>query len=151
MTMTRFLMPEDAIEWQRMRNALWSDVPAEELASEMKGWLEGDGCAVIVAERQTGGLCGFLELAIRPCAVNGELGRFGYVEGWYVDSDVRQQGIGRSLVRAAERWLLARGVDEIHSDAVIENRVSQSSHRAIGFVEVDRLVHFRKKIQNTDK
>jgi len=57
----------------------------------------------------------------------------------------------RSLVQAAERWLLARGVDEIHSDAIIENRVSQSSHHAIGFVEVERLVHFRKKIQNIDK
>jgi aminoglycoside 6'-N-acetyltransferase I len=112
----------------------------------MQVWLKEDRCVAFVAERSTGDLCGFLEVAIRPCDVTGDVGRFGYIEGWYVDQDFRRQGVGQSLVQAAEEWVRQQGVSQILSDAKIENRLSQTAHEALGFEEVERLVHFRKPL-----
>ena len=96
--------------------------------------------------RPAGGLCGLLEAAIRPCTVNGELRRIGYIEGWFVDADVRRQGIGRLLVNAAEEWARSQGCKEIHSDAELSNELSHAAHQSLGYAEVGRLVHFRKSL-----
>jgi hypothetical protein len=73
----------------------------------------------------------------------------GYVEGWYVDPDVRRQGIGRRLVEAAERWAAAQGCREMASDAHLGNTVSHAAHEALGFEESERLVHFRKRLNGS--
>ncbi len=142
----RLLRSSDYEQWCQMRAQLWNDVPSAELELETPDWIAGKNCAVFVAENAAGVLCGFLEVAIRPSDVNGTTGRFGYVEGWYVASTARRQGIGRSLVDAAESWSKSQGCDEIHSDAHIENHVSEAAHRAMGFSEVERLVHFSKRL-----
>ena len=49
-------------------------------------------------------------------------------------------------MRAAEQWSRARGAVEIASDALIDNSQSQHAHRALGFEEVDRCVHLRKRL-----
>ena len=70
----------------------------------------------------------------------------GYVEGWYVDADVRHQGIGRRLMAAAEQWSVAQGCKEMASDTQIENEVSLTAHQALGFEESSRAVHLRKRL-----
>jgi aminoglycoside 6'-N-acetyltransferase I len=57
-----------------------------------------------------------------------------------VEPDVRGAGIGRMLMAAAERWARDRGYAEL------ENRASHQAHRALGFEEVERTVHFRKAL-----
>jgi aminoglycoside 6'-N-acetyltransferase I len=101
---------------------------------------------VFVCERPAEGLAGFLELSIRNYA-EGCTGPVPHVESWYVDPDVRRLGIGKSLMGAAEGWARAAGYDEIASDATLANRASQSAHGAVGFDEVERAVHFRKKLR----
>lgn len=56
----------------------------------------------------------------------------GYIEGWYVDADLRAQGLGRALVRAAEDWAIAKGCVEMGSDTWLDNEVSYGAHLAIG-------------------
>src|SRR5437667_6595225 len=68
----------------------------------------------------------------------------GYVEGWYVDADVRRHGDGRRLIRTAERWARERGCTEMGSDCLLENEVSLRAHLAIGYEERERLIHFRR-------
>jgi aminoglycoside 6'-N-acetyltransferase I len=46
----------------------------------------------------------------------------------------------------AERWAGALGYSELASDAEIDNTVSISAHRALGFDETDRIVCFLKKL-----
>jgi GNAT superfamily N-acetyltransferase len=104
---------------------------------------------VLVAERPTGGLCGFVEASIRPFAEDCTTRPVGYVEGWFVDPDVRRQGVGRKLVTAVEEWAAAHGCKEMASDADIGNAVSHEAHRAVGFEESGRLVHFRKRLDGT--
>lgn len=137
---------EDQGEWLRMRLALWPEEPVQELIEDQFVWLREKQCVALVAERTPDKLCGFLEAAIRPCDCDGTVGRFGYVEGWYVDLDVRRQGVGSSLLAAAESWVKNQGCEIMLSDARTENALSQAVHHALGFEEVERLVHFRRRL-----
>jgi aminoglycoside 6'-N-acetyltransferase I len=67
-----------------------------------------------------------------------------YLEGWYVDEDLRRQGVGTALVRAAEAWARSKGLKEFASDTQLANAGSQLAHAALGFTEVERLVAYRK-------
>jgi len=138
--------PEDRAEWLRMRLLLWPECLPEQHNDEMTASLARPDSAVIVAARPTGGLCGFLEAAIWPYAEGCETHSVGYIEGWYVDADMRQQGVGRQLVQVAESWARSRGCREMASDTEVENAESQRSHAAVGFQETSRLVHFRKRL-----
>lgn len=144
----REVEPDDRPEWVRMRFGLWPHHTVEEHAAdvaEMPGEHNRDLAAVFVAPRSEGGLCGFLEMSIRSYA-EGCDGPTPYVEGWYTDADVRGQGVGAALIRAAERWAAAHGYREMASDALLDNVASQRAHLALGFHEVERSVHFRKAI-----
>ena len=150
---------EDKDEWLRMRRALWPDCPEEEHLAEIGGYLGGGGLpppascgfstgdiVTFVAERECGGLCGFVEASIRPYAEGVEAQPVGYVEGWYVDPDMRRQGVGRALIEAAEAWVRSKGCRTMASDALIDNTVSLRSHARLGYREVERLVHFAKDL-----
>ena len=142
----RSVRPEDRAEWLRMRKALWEDCPDDQQVREMEEILASDTEEVFYAERPGGGLCGFVEAAIRPWAVGCEARPLGYVEGWYVDEDVRRQGVGRALVEAAEDWARSKGCRQMASDAELWNDVSHQAHGAIGYQETGRLVLFKKDL-----
>jgi GNAT superfamily N-acetyltransferase len=102
---------------------------------------------VLVAERENGLLSGFAELSIRHDHVTGTTSvPVAYLEGWYVDPDVRGVGIGRRLLEAAEHWAVTRGLKELASDAELENAESIQAHRSCGFIETCRAVHFVKRL-----
>jgi len=141
-----------------MRTALWpddGDHPEEVavfFATDTFRWSESlFSWNVFVAERPDGGLCGFVETSIRPHVDGCSTRPVGYVEGWFVDPDVRRQGIGRKLVQAAERWAAIQGCKEMASDAHLWNTVSHESHEALGFKEGNRLVHFRKMLSDSQE
>ena len=64
----RSARPEDRAEWLRMRKALWEDCPDDQQVREMEEILSSDTEEVFVAQRPGGGLCGFLEAALRSRA-----------------------------------------------------------------------------------
>jgi aminoglycoside 6'-N-acetyltransferase I len=137
----------DQAEWLRMRSALWPDCPLEDHHSEMQEQLDDPArYAVFVVERDDGGLGGFLEASLRVYADGCRTSPVGYIEGWYVDVDLRQQGWGGELVKAAEQWASARGCTEMASDCELDNEVSWRAHLALGYEEVDRAIQFRKKL-----
>jgi aminoglycoside 6'-N-acetyltransferase I len=142
----RGVKPEDRAEWLRMRKALWDDCPDEQQVQEMEEILGGDTEEVFVAERSHGGLCGFVEAALRSRADGCDSTPVGYIEGWYVDEDVRRCGVGRALVKAAEAWARSRGCRQMASDAELWNIVSHQAHGAIGYEETARLVLFKKDL-----
>lgn len=102
--------------------------------------------AAFVAIRPEGGLCGFLEASVRPFAEGCDSRPVGYVEGWYVDREVRRQGIGGELVGAAEAWAIVQGCREMASDCVIGNEISLLAHLALGYTEAERLIHLKKSL-----
>jgi aminoglycoside 6'-N-acetyltransferase I len=136
----------DRAEHVRMRIALWPDADPAELASELDGWLEGPDQLTFVAERDGRGLCGFVEAGVRPFANGVDEQPCAFVEGWFVDEDVRRTGVGRALITAVEAWARSRGFTELGSDTEIWNERSQQAHRALGFEERERVVYFRKRL-----
>ncbi len=137
----------DQAEWLRLRLALWPPASAAEHRAEMAEQLADENLfAVFVAERGNGQLSGFLEASLRRYADGCSTSPVGYIEGWYVDDEVRRQGVGGQLVKAAEHWALARGCQEMASDCEIDNEVSLKVHLAVGYAEVERLIHFQKSL-----
>jgi len=139
--------PADRDEWIRMRVALWPDEMRDaDLDVEADAWLTRPDSVVLVAERPGGGVAGFAELGERVYAEGCTTSPVAFLEGWYVDADVRRQRVGAELVRAAEAWARGRGYKEMGSNTQLENVDSQRAHAALGFEEVERLVEFRKSL-----
>ena len=132
-----------------MRLALWPQSDAQTHLADMDVWLARPDAIVLVAPRANdfaGRLAGFAEVGTRSVAESCESSPVAYLEGWYVDVDMRRQGVGAALVRAAEEWARAQGFREFASDTDISNALSQRAHAALGFTEVERLVLYRKAL-----
>jgi aminoglycoside 6'-N-acetyltransferase I len=138
--------PADKPEWLRMRLLLWTFGTAEGFSQDMDGLLADPLTPVFVVARQVGGLGGFLEAGTRKYAEGGESSPVGYIEGWYVDEDLRGQGLGKALVETAEDWARTQGLTEMGSDTWLENDISIQAHLKLGYEEAERLVHFIKKL-----
>ena len=131
-----------------MRTALW---PVEGHEAEIAAYFESGGSVllaqVLVAEGPARGLAGFIELGLRTYAEGCDSSPVPFIEGWYVDEDVRRTGVGAALVRAAEEWAREQGYREIASDVELSNEISQTAHRALGYEEVERIVCFRRSLE----
>lgn len=150
----RQVQKSDSSEWLRMRNQLWYS-PEKNLEQNLaehsqeidKHYSTNDpNLATFVIERPNGKLGGFLEASVRSYAEGCTTSRVGYIEGWYVDSDLRRQGWGKALVLAAENWAKQQGIEEMASDCELDNGVSLQAHLALGYVEVERIICFRKQL-----
>ncbi|MEO6445809.1 MAG: GNAT family N-acetyltransferase [Gemmatimonadaceae bacterium] len=130
-----------------MRCALWPEETPAEHRQGMQGWLARDDTTVFVAARASGAhLAGFAEIGTRPYADGCDSCPVAYLEGWYVDADVRRIGVGAALVDACEKWARGRGLSEFASDALLDSEQSHRAHVALGFVEVERAVRYRKAL-----
>jgi aminoglycoside 6'-N-acetyltransferase I len=142
----RQLERSDWDEWRRMRVALWPDEASAATDGEMEAVSGQPDARVFVAVRPDGSLCGFVEVGTRKYAEGCETSPVGYIEGWYVDPDVRRQGYGRALLEAADAWARSVGYSEMGSDALLDNTLSHLAHRKNGYEEVERLIMFRKSL-----
>ncbi len=139
----------DKNEWARMRNSLWPASLKEHLEEIEKYFanFEIDIVEVFVLERSSGKLGGFIELNVRNYAEGSSSTKIPYVEGWYINPDIRGKGHGKQLMNTAEAWAIENGFRELASDAEIENSGSIAAHKALGFKEVDRIVNFIKALK----
>lgn len=133
-------------EWWRLRIQLW---PKEDRAG-----LQQDMTNILKSRRETallavvsGKVIGFVDVRLRDVAEGATTSPVGYLEGWYVIPRYRRQGIGRTLVKAAEAWAKRRGATEMGSDTWLPNIASQKAHTKLGYTEVERLVAFHKKLR----
>jgi aminoglycoside 6'-N-acetyltransferase I len=124
--------------------------PADEIENdiaEMRGFLEREDGEVIVAEREGSGLlAGYVEVGARSVADGCVTSPVGYIEALWVDQDMRRQGIGGRLFKAAEEWSAAMGYKEMASDVEIDNEVSHEAHKRNGYTEVSKVITYFKKI-----
>ena len=143
----RHVKAGDEAEWMRMRDILWPGLTAQTHETDMAGFRSDQAAQIVfVVDRENGRLGGFLETGTRRYADGCETSPVGYIEGWYVDPDLRRAGWGCTLVQAAEAWARSRGYAEIASDCLVDNEVSLGAHTALGYEETERLIHFRKSL-----
>lgn len=125
---------------------MWDDLDDEE-AKEI-----GDDClklkkytAYLAKEGES--YIGFIFLSMRVDYVEGTTSSpVAYIEGIYLKSAYRKQGIGEKLVALGEKWGRANGAMEYASDVELHNVISQQFHVSLGFKEANRVICFSKKI-----
>ena len=145
--LVRRAMPEDKPGWLRMRLLLWPGHTPQELQADLDQILSHpDEQPVFIVLRANNNPGGFLEGATRKYADGCDTSPIGYIEGWYVDDDLRRKGAGRALVRAMEAWSREQGLAEMASYTWLDNETSITAHKKLGYVEMERLVHFAKKL-----
>jgi aminoglycoside 6'-N-acetyltransferase I len=137
---------EDKPDWVRMRQGLWPEAPLDYLSLDLDKLLADENSAVFLASNADGKLVAFVEVGLREYAEGCETSPVGYILAWYVDPHVRGQKLGRELIHVAEGWAREKGCAEMASDTWLDNHASIQAHLKMGYYEVDRLVHFVKKI-----
>jgi aminoglycoside 6'-N-acetyltransferase I len=134
--------------WLDFRQALWPDATAEEHRGYMAMALaQPERFLQLMMYDAHRAPVGLIEGSIRTDYVNGtESSPVGFVEGVYVAPAWRRHGVARRLFAAIGDWARARGCQELASDALLDNVVSQRAHLALGFRETERVVYFSKKL-----
>lgn len=137
----------DLAEWVRLRLALWPDNTAAGLEEECLAMLaRWEREPVFVAARPDGRLGGLVEVSLHETAPGCVTSPVGYLEGWYVDPDLRRQGVGRRLVEAAEAWARALGCREMASDTDLNYPLSPLAHHRLGYEDTGEPLKYRKWI-----
>ncbi len=142
----RRMTENDKEDWFLMRKALWPDAPDDILRGEQDGMLNNENEAVFLAHMD-GNIAGMLEARLRDYAEGCETSPVGYIEGWFVYDYFRGKGVAGALVAAAEDWARAKGCSEMASDTWLDNHQSIRAHAKLGYEEVERAVHFAKKLK----
>ena len=141
----RRVMQEDKAEWFRMRKGIWPDVPDNYMTFDMDRLLANVDYFVIFAcdgDRPIG----LTEAGIRDYGEGCETSPVGYLEGWFVEEEYRGKRIAGLMTQAAENWMREKGCTEVASDTWLDNEPSIRAHVNMGYHEVERLVHFVKRL-----
>ena len=141
----RRVMQEDKAEWFRMRKGIWPDVPDNYMTFDMDRLLANVDYFVIFAcdgDRPIG----LTEAGIRDYGEGCETSPVGYLEGWFVQEEYRGKRIAGLMTQAAENWMREKGCTEVASDTWLDNEPSIRAHLNMGYHEVERLVHFVKRL-----
>ena len=137
---------KDWDELYRLTQLLFPGMETEAEANELRRSLDRHDSVVFVVDREDGKLGGYVEAGARSIVDGCESSPVGFIEAWYVDADLRRGGWGKKLLESAEDWARSMGYTEMGSDALLENEVSHSAHRASGYEETDRVINYHKKL-----
>jgi aminoglycoside 6'-N-acetyltransferase I len=131
--------------WFSMRKGIWPEAPDDYLGYDLDDILGSDIDAVFIAfvDSQPAGM---IEARIREYGEGCETSPVGYIEGWFVHENFRGSGVAGVLTGAAENWAREKGCTEMGSDTWLDNETSIRAHVKLGYVEVERLVHFVKQL-----
>jgi len=136
---------EDMDDWFKMRKGVWPDAPDEYLNFDMEDIFSSEQDMIFLASVENKPV-GMIEARIRDYGEGCETSPVGYIEGWFVQEEFRGKGIAGALTQAAENWAREKGCSEMASDTWLENEASIRAHLKMGYVEVERLVHFVKQL-----
>lgn len=138
----------DFEEWLRMGCALWPQYKPADLRSTFQDILKSPKQTAFLCVSPDGRPIGFANISMRVDYVEGSHSSpVGYLEGIFVEREYRKQGIGKRLLEAGERWAAGKGAMEMGSDAEFKNLKSHEFHRAVGFKQSYKIVHYIKKIK----
>ncbi|MDZ8054140.1 MAG: aminoglycoside 6'-N-acetyltransferase [Aulosira sp. ZfuVER01] len=141
---------DDFDTWLNLALQLWPGGSPEEMRASLNKIHQSPREAGFLIKDDQDTAIGFMNLSLRYDYVPGATqSPVAFVEGIYVKSEYRQQGVGRYLIQYAQQWAREHGCVEIASDALLENTISYEFHRQVGFQEVERIVTFIKQVPPT--
>ena len=136
---------EDKAEWFNMRKGIWPEAPDDYMSFDMDDILASDNNTIFFAVVD-GRPVGMIEARLREYGEGCETSPVGYIEAWFVYPEMRGRGVAGVLTLAAEDWARSKGCTEMASDTWLDNGSSIRAHLKIGYLEVERLVHFVKRL-----
>ena len=136
---------EDKEIWFYMRKGIWPEAPDEYLGYDLDDILSSENDAVFIAfvDAEPAGM---IEARLREYGEGCETSPVGYIEGWFVYDRFRRSGLAGTLTSAAENWAREKGCTEMASDTWLDNETSIRAHLKLGYVEVEKLIHFVKQL-----
>lgn len=144
----REITERDRTDWVRLRESLWPGSLSDHEAETLKYFQDGIRLPIVLVAEMNGRVIGFLELDFRKYAPGCRSSPVAFIEGWHVEPAFQRRGIGRALVAAAEARARAMGHHEIASDTELENVDAIAAHRALGYEAIERVVCFRRSLDN---
>src|SRR5262245_8823757 len=97
------------MSWMHLRETLWPGSLSDHEVETGRYFRGGLGQLVVFVAELDGRIVGFLELDYRKYSPGCRSSPVPFIEGWYVDPEMRGKGIGRALVEAAENRARAGG------------------------------------------
>lgn len=136
----------EADAYSCLRSMLWPMRDDEILREALEILATPKMWAVFLARNRDLKPLGFAEVRLREYAEGASSSPVGFLEGWYVIPEARNQGVGRRLVEFCEAWARSRGCTEMASNTEIERTESIEAHHHLGYEEVERDVCFLKRL-----
>lgn len=137
---------ENALVLAQMAKEIWDNDNIYELKNEFIEIVK-DKDAKVFIKFVNGSPVGFANMGLRYDYVEGtETSPVSYLEGIYVDENHRRRGYGRELVEYCEKWSKEKGCKEFASDCLLKNKDSYKFHLALGFIEANRIICFKKNL-----
>lgn len=125
---------------------MWDNHSVDDLVREFSE-IFSDGEAQFFLKYEENIPVGFAQCQLRHDYVEGtETSPVGYLEGIFVKEDYRKKGYARELLAECEKWAKEKGCKELASDCEIDNDTSFQFHKAMNFIEANRIICFTKKI-----
>jgi aminoglycoside 6'-N-acetyltransferase I len=138
----------DRAVWMEMRCDLWPGDPPSAHLRSIEAVLSGDDVWGFLAESTERTPAAFAEVSIRKYANGCDSEPVPFLEAIFVRPQFRRQGAGAGLIAHIEAFIMARGFNELGSDALIDNHESHAAHCGWGFSETERVVYFRKVLNH---
>ena len=130
----------------KMATKIWENQNEDELEEEFKAILQSDEETCFIAFVKDMPV-GFANVSLRFDYVEGtESSPVGYLEGIFVEENYRKQNIAKNLVKSCEDWAKKIGCTEFASDCLLDNTKSLKFHLAVGFIEANRIICFKKNL-----
>ena len=125
---------------------MWYNNTIEDLTNDFKNILTSFDkvCFIKYIDNEP---IGFAECSKRSDYVEGtKSSPVGYLEGIFILENYRLNGFAKQLLEYCESWAKEEGCIEFASDCEVINHESLAFHKALGFVEVNRIVCLKKDI-----
>lgn len=144
--MIRKSTASDSIALSQLAILLWPDHAFEEMKQEIETLLSNPHAAFFLDFDQDVPV-GFAQCQLRYDYVEGTTSSpVGYLEGVFVLENHRKQGVATRLLQHCEQWARDNGCVEFASDCEITNSDSYAFHMKFGFQEANRIICFRKNL-----
>lgn len=130
----------------RLAQELWPENTVASLEAEMYESLNQTDTAFFLYYTDNQAVA-FAHAQLRRDYVEGtNSSPVGYLEGIYVQSPFRKQGIAGQLLETCQLWANQKGCSEFASDCELTNNESLEFHLSHGFIKANRIICFTKTI-----
>ncbi len=143
------ILQEDFTLWSKFRSEIYPLLRPDFDSKEMEQIFHSDLWHCWFVEREDGERIGLVELSLRNIVDGCLSSPVPYLEGLYLIETERRKGRGTRVIEMIIIWCQEHGYLELATDAEFTNICAQEFYQKLGFEQVDRIVEYKLKLQET--